>query len=190
MISSDAGDFFDDIEAVDDFSEDGVSVVEVRRGDFSDEELRAVRIGASIRHGEDAGGVMTEFRAEFVAESVARAASANTARAAALDHEIGNDAVKDESIVERSLRSFPGQFIDELELPSREADKILDGIWDEVFVEFCGHIAQRSFEACIEFSGPRYGDVSEVFGIDERFSHERTSKRKRKRKPDHQVSSM
>ena len=39
MISADAGDFLDHIETVDNFSEDGVSVIEVRCGDFGDEEL-------------------------------------------------------------------------------------------------------------------------------------------------------
>lgn len=172
MISADAGNFLDDIETVDDFSEDGVSVVEVWRGDFCDEELRTVCIRAGICHGEDAGGVMAEFGVEFVAESVTGAASANAARAAALNHEIGNDAMEDEAVVERSLSGFAGEFIDELELTGCEADEIFDGIGYEVFVELGGHVAQRSFEACIEFSGSRDGNVSEVFGIDERFSHE------------------
>ena len=39
VVSADACDFFDDIKTVDDFSENGMSIIEVRGRDFSDEEL-------------------------------------------------------------------------------------------------------------------------------------------------------
>lgn len=49
------GDFFHDVEAVGDLAEDRVTVVEEGSGDGRDEELRAVRAGAGVGHGEDAG---------------------------------------------------------------------------------------------------------------------------------------
>ena len=50
-----AGDFFHDVEAVGDLAKDRVTVVEEGGGYGRDEELRAVRAGAGVGHGEDAG---------------------------------------------------------------------------------------------------------------------------------------
>src|SRR5690606_23933044 len=61
------------------FTEDGVLVVQPGRGDVSDEELAAIRAGAGIRHGEDAGLTVLEFRAELILEAVAWA-TASSAR--------------------------------------------------------------------------------------------------------------
>lgn len=47
-------DLADDVHTLNDLAKDDVSAVEPRGLDSSDEELRAVRVGASIRHGEDA----------------------------------------------------------------------------------------------------------------------------------------
>src|SRR5208337_2383048 len=46
------GNFVRDILAFDDLAEDGVAIVEVRRGRNSDEKLAAIGAGAGIGHGE------------------------------------------------------------------------------------------------------------------------------------------
>src|SRR4029453_1546360 len=79
-------------------AEDGVLPVEpgrlVRR---HDEELRTVRVRPGVCHREvSARDAMV---VELVLERVARTARAVTARTAALDHEVRDDAVEDEAVV-------------------------------------------------------------------------------------------
>src|SRR5215210_6049797 len=59
LASARAADRTDDVHAFDDFAEDGVAIVEVRRRPERHEELSAVGIRAAIGHREDAGLVMT-----------------------------------------------------------------------------------------------------------------------------------
>ena len=105
---------------------------------------------------------MPEFRAEFIAEFVARTARACASWASALNHEIRDDAVEDESVIERSLSGFTREFIDEFDLSRCEADEVFDGIGDEVFVEFCSHIPEGGFEADIEFASAGNIDMIEA----------------------------
>src|SRR3954470_6652605 len=80
-------------------AEHGVLAVEPRRGvGRDDEELRAVRVRARVGHRERAADDLVVV--ELVLERVAGAACAGPLRAAALDHEVGDDAVKDEPVVE------------------------------------------------------------------------------------------
>ena len=104
------GDFFhlvaladgvdDFLRVLDHFAEDRVLVVEPGRGDVRDEELRAVRVGAGVGHREDAGAAVLEVFVELVFERVAGAAGAGAFGAAGLDHEVGDDAVEREAVVE------------------------------------------------------------------------------------------
>src|SRR5262249_36442521 len=76
-------------------SEDGVSHVQVRRRDFRNEKLAAVRPWPSIRHGQPPGYVELECRHALVFERESR--SARTSRAIAqrvptLNHEFRNHA--------------------------------------------------------------------------------------------------
>lgn len=73
--------------------------VEPRGGDVGDEELAAVRARAGVGHGEDAGFAVAEGFVELVRELVAGTAGAVAARIAALDHEVGDDAVKGQAVV-------------------------------------------------------------------------------------------
>ena len=61
------------------------------RGD--DEELRAVRVGAGVRHRQRPADDLVVV--DLVLERVAGAAGAGPLRAAALDHEVGDDPVED-----------------------------------------------------------------------------------------------
>ena len=133
-VAGHAGDGFDDIESFEDFSEHGVVVIEVRCWHFGDEELRTVGIGAGVCHGEDAGHVMSEFSVEFILELVARSADADAERAAALDHEIGDDTVEDDAIIERSFFLFMCFGVDEFNLAGGKSNKIFDSVGDEIFI--------------------------------------------------------
>ena len=82
------GDRVDDVHALDDAPEHGVLAVEVRRGLVGDEELRAVRAGAGVGHGEHARAVVAQARVELVGEPVAGAAAAGARGVAGLRHEV------------------------------------------------------------------------------------------------------
>ena len=69
-----------------------------------DEELRSVGVRPGVGHREFAGFVEAVRRAfGFVFELVAGAAHAGALRVSTLNHEIGNDAMKNRPVVERSL---------------------------------------------------------------------------------------
>src|SRR4249919_3801942 len=76
-----------------------------------DEELRAVRVRAGVRHRE--GTADDAVLIELVLELVARPAGAVSARAAALDHEVRDDAVEGEAVVV-AVPGEPGEVVDRL----------------------------------------------------------------------------
>ena len=88
-----------DVLASSGFSKNGMFAVEVRSWAVGDEELRAIGVGASVGHGEYAGFVVATVGFAFAFKFVTWVSSAGAERAAALDHEVINDAVKGESIV-------------------------------------------------------------------------------------------
>jgi hypothetical protein len=69
-----------------------------RRLRRDDEELAAVRVRAGVRHRQRAA--LDPVLVELVFELVARAAPAGALRTATLDHEVRDDAVEDEAVVE------------------------------------------------------------------------------------------
>ena len=86
-------------------AEDGVFAVELGDGLFGDEELAAVGTaaggaGAGVGHGEEAGCVEGEGWIDLVLEEIAGISGAVTRAVAALDHEVGDDAVKGGAVVE------------------------------------------------------------------------------------------
>src|SRR4029079_2231300 len=88
-----------DVHSSGDLAEDGVLAVEPWarvRGD--DEELAPVRIRAGVRHRERAAH--DRVVVEVVLEAVAGASGAGSGRVATLDHEVGDDAVEDDAVVE------------------------------------------------------------------------------------------
>lgn len=105
----------DNIEAVDDAAETGVDAIEMLGigAVVADEELAAAGVLASMSHGQDATVVVLLRCIGLAFDAIARAASANawvahidTERAAALDDEIGDDAVEMKAIVEAILGEF------------------------------------------------------------------------------------
>ena len=91
-----AADIFDHM------SEDRMLAIEPRCCNMRDEELASIRSRACIGHRKDTGAIMPEIRAEFIGESVSRAAGSITLRASALDHEIIDYPVELQSIIERN----------------------------------------------------------------------------------------
>ncbi|MPN44322.1 hypothetical protein SDC9_191884 [bioreactor metagenome] len=91
-------------------SEDGMFAVKPGRRHECDEELRTAGIGAGVGHGEYPRFVMLEALAEFVGDVVAGAACAVALRAAALDHELIDDAVEGEAVVVALLREVDEVF--------------------------------------------------------------------------------
>ena len=101
----------DDVHARDDFAEDRVTVVEVRRRPERDEELAAVGAGPGVGHREDAGLAVAARRVELVGELEPRATHAVAHGAAALDDEAVDHAMEDEAVVERPPDGLPRHWI-------------------------------------------------------------------------------
>ena len=99
-ISGDAGNGVNYRLALDHLAEDGVRAGEMRSWYRRDKELTAVGVGAGVSHSQHAGGVEEQLAGDFILESVARAASAGASWIAALDHEILNDPVENEPVIE------------------------------------------------------------------------------------------
>ena len=167
VITAHSGNLANEVNAFNHFAEYGMMAIEVGCRDFGDKELRAVGIWACIRHREDTRRIMAKFIVEFVTESVTGATSSRSAGAAALNHELRDNSVKDNAVIERTSDGFASHHIDEIELSGSESDEILNGIWDEVFVELSDHIAHRRFETRIKLTVAGDGNISEILGIDE-----------------------
>lgn len=83
-------------------AEDGVLAIQPGRRGEGDEELAPVGVGPGIGHAEDARAGVLERRVDLVLELFAKdgaAATAGAGRVAALDHEVGDDAVEDGGVV-------------------------------------------------------------------------------------------
>src|SRR5207248_9382419 len=101
-VGVDAGDGLDHVVALGDLPEDRVLAGEVRRARHRHEELRAVRVRAGVGHGQEARLVERRtVRRDLVGEVVAGPAPAGAGGVAALDHEVGDDAVEDRPRVQR-----------------------------------------------------------------------------------------
>lgn len=74
--------------------------IEPRRWHKGNEELAAACIGPSIGHGKNAFPVMFESWSKFIVDLVAWAAHACTGWISALDHEIINDPVENNTVIE------------------------------------------------------------------------------------------
>ena len=102
LVHFDLGDPLHDVNARLDAPEDCVFVVEPRRGDGGDEELRAVGARPSVRHRECVGTVVAQRSMELILELVppdGRPSGAIPERVTGLDHEILDDAVEEHSVV-------------------------------------------------------------------------------------------
>ena len=83
--------------------ENGVRAVQMPRRRQSDEKLAAVSVGTGIRHAQNTCGRVRELGHDFVGEFAAvdgGAASAAASWVAGLDHEVADDAVAGDGVVE------------------------------------------------------------------------------------------
>src|SRR5207237_6175454 len=71
-------------------------------GDFSVKELRSVGIGTGVSVGQAPWNIELEIRTKLIFNLVARAAGAVSQRIASLDHEVGDHAMKNSSVIERN----------------------------------------------------------------------------------------
>src|SRR5580704_11115641 len=90
-------------------------VVEPRRRRDGQKKLTAVRSRPRIRHRQLARLRVLQRRMKLVAKFVARSAASAAFGASALNHKIRNDAVKNQSVIERPLfflaRALVGEFL-------------------------------------------------------------------------------
>ena len=119
-----------------DFAENGVMAVEPFGWHGGDEELGAVgavdlavhaAAQAGVCHGQQVRAIEGQAWNDFIIEVVARAASAGAQRAATLDHEILDDAVEGQTIVERFVARLTGERVGPFLLASGEAQEVGHG---------------------------------------------------------------
>ena len=143
-VAGELGDLFGDVVAFDDFTEDGVLSGEPGGVRGGDEELAAVGVGAGVGHGELAGVFEVVGGAlGLVRELVAGAAHAGAFGVAALDHEVGDDAMEDGAVVElvaffRAGVPLAGAF--------GELDEVLDGERGFFFEELADDVSFGGLE--------------------------------------------
>src|SRR5271166_2263713 len=75
--------------------ENRVLAVEVRRGNFGDEELRAVGVRPTVGHRQAAGLVEGQVGAELILKAISGISAPIACRIATLDHEVRDDAMAD-----------------------------------------------------------------------------------------------
>src|SRR5258708_1432003 len=140
------GDFVGDVLALDDFAEDGVAIIEVRRGRHGDEELAAVGVWPGVGHGEFSALRVAQAGMEFVREVVTRAAAAVALRASALNHEVRDYAVKNQAVVIGPLFLLSADRVLEFLGAFCEADKVFDGLRCFFFKQPANAVAHSSFK--------------------------------------------
>ena len=128
----------DDIHAFGHGAEDGVVAVEPRRGHGRQEELGPTGVAAGVGHGQDARLVVLEGEGGGLAGNLPAWATGTGAsghgvfgvRAAALNHEVFNDAVEMEPVVVAHVDEF---------------DEIGDGVGSTAVEEVDGDVACAGF---------------------------------------------
>src|ERR1700733_9385090 len=94
------GDFFHHVVPLDNFAEDGVLTGEPLRRRNSDKELRPVGVGAGIGHSQLARRIQAVGRAlGLIGEFITWTAHSVARRISALNHEVGNNAVKNSAVI-------------------------------------------------------------------------------------------
>jgi len=131
----------DHVHSVDDLSKDNVFVVQKGGRSGGDEELRAIAVGAGVRHTQQTSCVVLESEV-FVCKrlgTIDRSATGTVAvqKVAALYHEVGNHSMKSATFV--SLWST----LRVLGLPGTELTEILGGFGGDVGEELHLDPAQR-----------------------------------------------
>lgn len=99
-------DLLNDVHAFDNGAENDVTIVQPRRLDSGDEELRSISVGSSVRHRHDAWPSVLQgevFILEFVSIDRLAAGAVVVGEVSALAHEVGNDAVECRALISVAL---------------------------------------------------------------------------------------
>lgn len=97
-LDSSVGNLIHEFHALDRLAEDGVLIVQMRRGDVADEELRAGAVGIGRACHRERARLMLAI-VELGIDRPARAAHPGPCGVAALNHESFNHAMKDRAVV-------------------------------------------------------------------------------------------
>eukprot|EP01043_Picozoa_sp_COSAG02_P049475 COSAG02_NODE_4971_length_4771_cov_1.547303_2_plen_235_part_00 len=144
-LGADRLDSLDHIHTVDDDAEHDVLAVEPRGLDGAEEELGAVGSRASVGHGKDTRAGVLELEVligELGAVNGLAAGARAVGEIAALDHEVGDNAVEGGALVVERLAGLSLAL-----LASAECAEVLDGLRDGLAVESHDDAA-RGLAAC------------------------------------------
>src|SRR5215472_17464989 len=108
-----ARDFVGHLLAFDDLAKNGVPIVKPRRCRHGDEKLAAVGVRAGVGHGKKARFGMLQRGTKLISELVAWPTHPAAVRATALNHELRDDAVKTQPVIERPLFLLACLFVGE-----------------------------------------------------------------------------
>src|SRR5712671_1487950 len=127
--------------------EERVFSIQMRRCNFSDEELRPVGIGSGVGIGETAGPVERQIGGNLILEFITRVARSIALGIAALNHEAGNHAMENGSIVKRyAMFGSAANRILPILRTGCEADEVLDADRSLVREQRAGHLARGSLD--------------------------------------------
>lgn len=87
------------ILSTDNFAENCVMAIQMRLWRVGDEELRTVGSRAGVGHGKRSRFVAIGIAFEFIGKLISWTAGSGSGWVAALDHEVGNDAVKYDAVI-------------------------------------------------------------------------------------------
>eukprot|EP00760_Papus_ankaliazontas_P038395 PhM_4_TR9117/c0_g1_i1/m.30734 len=133
------------LDTVEHLTEHNVLAIKPRRRGRADEELRAVRVGAGVGHGQAAeAGVLAGLTLEaLVAELLAinglAAGSVSVRNVATLTHELGDDAVEDAVLEVQLLAATPNAL-----LPRAQRAEVLRGAGDGIGVQLKDHATRKT----------------------------------------------
>ena len=132
-LGADRLDLLDDVHTVDDDAEHDVLAIEPRSLDGAEEELGAVGSGASVGHGKDTRAGVLELEVligELGPVDRLAAGARAVGEVAALDHEVGDDAVEGGALVVEGLARGARAL-----LARAEGAEVLDGLRDGLTVK-------------------------------------------------------
>ncbi len=139
-------------------TENGVLALQPRRRVGRDEELRTVRsldlagnavaAQTSVCHRELVGGVEVKLGADLIVEVVAGAANALSERVATLNHEVRDDAVKNDVFVQGAFAGLSGCRVRPRFAAVGETNEVRDGFGCLVAEEVHDNVAVVGVQSC------------------------------------------
>jgi len=139
--------FLDDVQTLDNLTENNVFAVQPLGLDGAEKELAAVGVGTGIGHGQNSGAGVLQLEVligKLLAVDGLSSSAVVVSEVTSLAHELGNDAMERAALVTKSL------------LAGAECPKVLRGLGDDVRAQLHHDPAQRS---------PISGNIHENFGM-------------------------